>query len=309
MGDDCHATRVKVITVTHNAEKHIEGLVTCLLTQNYNNLDFEIRDDYSTDRTVELATRLLAGRGLVIANQANKGRCWTLNSALPLYPKYRYLVIINASVRFDEHLISKLVSFAISQGETFGAATPQIYDTLSGRPFVGRKTSGFVNIVKTFLKTPNEIVKEIPNTGNTYFETDSFWGCCCILSANMVDMLKFDEELISFGDEPDMSFRGARLGYKFYWTNSADVWYTVGSSTMDERGPTPYRIYVGTRSKALVTLRYGTTGEIILLPAVLLGTLLINLKRPILVVSTLRAIAYVISNLDSVVEIRRKWRV
>ena len=49
---------VSVIMSVHNAEKTIEDCVRSILSQTYENIEFLILDDFSTDKTKEILKKL-----------------------------------------------------------------------------------------------------------------------------------------------------------------------------------------------------------------------------------------------------------
>ena len=299
---------ILVLTVTYNSELYISGLIQCLLKQDYPKFSIVVRDDCSSDDTVRIAQSALGERGKVLVNHRRKGRNWTINQSLPLSSDFDYIVILNASTRFDKDLISSLASFAESMGDSFGGATPQIYDACTLQPFVGRRTVGFSNLVRTFLSIPESNMKKFDFSGKPYIGVDSFWGCCCILKAELVNKLGFDEELVTYGDEPDFSYRATALGYRFYWTYCKESIYKTNTSTSDKKGLTPYAVYYGLRNRLILLLRYGSAFEILLIPFFIFFYAIQVFKRPKSLRSFLGALVYVISNLPLILQFRRIWR-
>lgn len=68
---------ISIIMTSYNTEEYIEASINSLLLQTYKNLEIIIVDDYSTDKTFEIASR--------IANSTNKVKAFRLNSNLGTY--------------------------------------------------------------------------------------------------------------------------------------------------------------------------------------------------------------------------------
>ncbi|HEH9711660.1 TPA: glycosyltransferase family 2 protein [Pasteurella multocida] len=71
------APLVSIIITSHNTEKFIEASINSLLLQTYKNLEVIVVDDYSTDKTFQIASR--------IANSTSKVKTFRLNSNLGTY--------------------------------------------------------------------------------------------------------------------------------------------------------------------------------------------------------------------------------
>lgn len=75
---------ISVIMAAYNAEKTIEQAIGSVLEQTYPNLELLVVDDFSTDRTAELVTRIAAkdSRVRLISNEKNSGVSYTRKRGL-----------------------------------------------------------------------------------------------------------------------------------------------------------------------------------------------------------------------------------
>ena len=67
--------KIDVLLATYNGEKHIRKQLDSLLTQTYDNIDIYIRDDGSTDETVDVIKEYMnsnmSGKKIILLDNGN----------------------------------------------------------------------------------------------------------------------------------------------------------------------------------------------------------------------------------------------
>jgi glycosyltransferase involved in cell wall biosynthesis len=63
--------KVSIVTITYNAEKHIEKTIKSVLEQNYSNIEYIIIDGNSTDSTLEIINKYKKNIDIVISEPDN----------------------------------------------------------------------------------------------------------------------------------------------------------------------------------------------------------------------------------------------
>lgn len=299
---------VIVITVAYNNIKHIQSNIKAIKEQDYSNYFHVILDDCSTDGTAQSAQKML-GNDKVFRNKSNIGRCATLNRYLSEAPETKYIILLNASVVVDKSFITEMVKFAESKGSNFGGATSQVVDIDTGLYYnVMTPTRGIASLFRNTFVNAQLVAEGELSCVDSYREVDSFWGCCCILNAAMVKKFKFNEYLITFGEEPDLAIRAMRFGYKFYHIPWIKVRYKPGASTIDEHGPTPYRVYYGIRNNVYLSLVYGSKMyALVIIAAAILKGIYLFVRRPLLFKVVLSALHDLIVDAPMILTLRKLW--
>lgn len=99
---------VTALMTTYNASRWVEDTITSILNQTFDDFEFLIIDDASTDDTVETIRRFSDSRIKLIANSRNRGVGHCLNQALS-FVKTPYVAKVDADdisvpTRFEEQL-------------------------------------------------------------------------------------------------------------------------------------------------------------------------------------------------------------
>jgi glycosyltransferase EpsE len=77
---------ISVIMASYNAEKYISETIESILNQTYNDFEFIIIDDNSSDETLDIITYYLNrdDRIKFFQNKINRGLSYSLNRAIEL---------------------------------------------------------------------------------------------------------------------------------------------------------------------------------------------------------------------------------
>ena len=92
---DALQPKISVVMPVHNGQKHIEAAIKSVLTQTYQNFEFIIIDDASTDQTLETLRNLNDPRIRLYRNRANLGLTKSLNRGVG-YAKGTYIARMDA---------------------------------------------------------------------------------------------------------------------------------------------------------------------------------------------------------------------
>jgi GT2 family glycosyltransferase len=85
------------------------------------------------------------------------------------------------------------------------------------------------------------------------------WGWCgaavLLRRAYLDDVGRFDERLFMYAEDADLSWRGARRGWRYRYVPAAVVHHVHGASSGSER--TPLLDYLNRRNRLVVVSRHG----------------------------------------------------
>lgn len=108
-------SKVSIITPCYNSEKYVKKLMDSILFQTYNNIEFIIVNDGSTDRTQQILEEYkekFKKRRFeyIILNQENQGQAAALNNALK-YVSGKYLTWPDSDDYYEKKAIEDMVEF------------------------------------------------------------------------------------------------------------------------------------------------------------------------------------------------------
>ena len=109
------SAKVSIITPCYNSEKYVKKLIDSILFQTYDNMEFVIVNDGSTDKTqliLEEYKDKFKERQIkyIILKQENKGQATALNNALK-YVTGKYLVWPDSDDYYEKNAIEDMVKF------------------------------------------------------------------------------------------------------------------------------------------------------------------------------------------------------
>lgn len=104
--------KVSVVMCVYNAEKYVSQSIESILFQTYNDFEFIILDDCSTDSTLDLVKKYQKQdtRIKVITNNENKGLTYSLNKAIE-FAKGEYIARMDADDISHKQRLEKQVGF------------------------------------------------------------------------------------------------------------------------------------------------------------------------------------------------------
>lgn len=121
---------ISVLVPAHNEEKAIEQCLRSIIDQDYPNLEIICVDDRSTDRTVEVVSRLFAGRGncrLISIDRRLEGwtgKCHALHVA-STYAKGAWLAFLDADSSLHPGALKQCLNEVLKRKIGFITLTPK----------------------------------------------------------------------------------------------------------------------------------------------------------------------------------------
>lgn len=137
--------KFSIVMPAHNAEKEIEAAIKSVLIQNYQNYEFIIIDDYSTDNTSEVVEKYLSEKVKLIRHTENKKAGGARNTGIEAATGDYILFLDSDDLLADENVLANI-------SKTIGEDTPDI--VYLGFESIGEALQG------TFLPTAENSIKE-----------------------------------------------------------------------------------------------------------------------------------------------------
>ena len=111
--------KVSIITPCYNGEMYVERMLNSVLEQDYNNIEFILINDGSTDKTEAIVKKYETkfkkkGIDFIYIYQSNSGQAAALNKGLAIF-KGDYLTWPDSDDMLSKDSISKKVEFLILQ--------------------------------------------------------------------------------------------------------------------------------------------------------------------------------------------------
>ena len=104
--------KISIITPVYNAEKYIERCVNSVLNQTYENIEFIIVNDGSTDNTAKILNRLKKNDSrIMVIHKKNEGVSKARNTALKKATG-KYVLFVDADDWLESTMCEDLISHA-----------------------------------------------------------------------------------------------------------------------------------------------------------------------------------------------------
>lgn len=104
--------KVSIITAVYNSEKYIKDTIESVLSQTYQNWEWFIVNDCSSDRTIEVIRNYDDSRINLINLEKNVGAAQARNIGLEK-AKTDYIAFIDADDMWDKHKLEKQLNFMV----------------------------------------------------------------------------------------------------------------------------------------------------------------------------------------------------
>lgn len=236
---------VSVILISYNSEKDIEECIKSLNKQTYKNFNIILVDNYSKDKSVEIARKFKEVK--IIENKENKGFAEGNNIGIrKAFEKKetKYVVCLNLDTIVDKNWLKELVDIA-ERNKKIGSVQSKIlfYDKKNKINTDGNNINylgvGFCG--NYFKKDSKENkVKEI-----TYASAAS-----AMYSRKALEEIGlFDESLFMYHEDLDLGWRLRLLGYKNILSPKSIVYHKYNFS---KKG---YKFYYLERNRHIVNLK------------------------------------------------------
>lgn len=125
--------RISVLMAVYNGEKYMDQSIRSVLTQNFEDFEFVIVDDCSTDQTAELISSYADGRIVYLRNDRNLGQTASLNRALG-HARSAIVARIDADDVYRQNKLSRQWQFMQDHPEVTVCGTWAIRIDAEGQP-------------------------------------------------------------------------------------------------------------------------------------------------------------------------------
>lgn len=248
---------VSVITINWNGKKLLEQLLPLLEKQSYPRERFEIivLDNNSTqDDSVDYVKKEFPNVRL-IENDRNDGFARGCNLAMA-EAKGDYLVLINNDTMPETNCLKALVDCAVEEDHV-GAVVSKVL-------FANRGTRGTIinnagSILHPDKAWPVEEIGANQEDGPEYgkrIEITALCGTSLMLSRAMLkDIGMFDELFFMYFEDADLSWRGQKAGWKFYYEPTSVVLHEHSASSKEH---SDFWTFYVTRNRMLIMWKHAS---------------------------------------------------
>lgn len=206
-----------MLIVTYNGEAYMSALLNSLRSQTVPLECFEIIffDNNSIDATVNIIERSGLQNLQLIQNSKNVGYARGNNMALAR-AKGEYIVLLNQDTVCHPEWLEGLLA-DISDLDYAGAVSSNIIQVPDGTNYAPLLDVNTVNFCDVGLCGFGLYYSQQQAKG---YKTRIVSGCSCIIPRRIIDELGhlFDEELVMYNEDTDLSLRIRNLGY-FLWVS------------------------------------------------------------------------------------------
>lgn len=220
--------KVVISLLTYNSEQHCARCLMSIATQTFRDTLLVCRDNNSSDKSVEMVTRL-ALDARVIAQKVNDGFSRGHNTTIR-ETRSDYVCILNPDLVLDAEYLAECVSFLDAHprvGAVSGllARMKQLTDGVSGGIIdssgiyfskTGRATNMYAGKPVSFVTQPLRVIG-VAATAALYRRT--------ALEDTAMEGEYFDEDFFMYKEDVDMALRLKLRGWEAYTLPSARAWH------------------------------------------------------------------------------------
>lgn len=227
--------KLSVIILNYNV-RHFLELCLQSVERAITNIEAEIIvvDNASVDESCTMV-RLKFPKVRLISNPENVGFSKGNNIGVQ-QAKGAYVCILNPDTVVAEDTFITLMDFA-EQQNNLGIVGCKLIDG----------TGRFLPESKRNLPTPMVALKKLLGFSNSYYarhleantigEVTVLVGAFMLLKRDLYNHLQgFDEDFFMYGEDIDLSYRAAKLGFKNYYYGATAIIHFKGESTLKDRG-------------------------------------------------------------------------
>ena len=201
-----------VIIPLYNKEKYIKNAIKSVLNQTFTDFNLLIINDFSTDKSVEIASKYISDTVEIIHHKKNAGLAAARNSGIK-NSNSNYITYLDADdlwkPTFLESIFQLIQNFP--EARIFGTNYEEIWDDVIKNPHNGSKIlpidfTGYINFFKINLK------QGIYTHGSVCFHKEVF------------EKIGYYNEDIGFSEDLDFNIR-ANYNFKLAYDNSIQMSY------------------------------------------------------------------------------------
>jgi len=201
-----------VIIPLYNKEKYIENAIKSVLNQTFTDFNLLIINDFSTDKSVEIASKYISDTVEIIHHEKNAGLAAARNTGIK-NSNSNYITYLDADdlwkPTFLESIFQLIQNFP--EARIFGTNYEEVWDAVIKNPHNGSEIlpinfTGYINFFKINVK------QGIYNHGSVCFHKEVF------------EKVGFYNEKINFSEDLDFNIR-ANYNFKLAYDNSVQMRY------------------------------------------------------------------------------------
>ncbi|MFL6205827.1 MAG: glycosyltransferase family 2 protein [Acidimicrobiales bacterium] len=245
--------RVRAVILCWNNAALIDRCLEHVLATDWpGRLDVVVVDNGSTDGSVDRWDERHPGVTL-IRTGANLGYAGGVNRGLDHLDDVDAVALVNSDAFVEASWLRPLAA-ALDGDPLVGAASPKIL-------FADRDGPPVINNVGNVLGPTWELHDRGfgEEDRGQYDREEDVWGWCgaavLLRSRYLEDVGRFDERLFLYAEDADLSWRGARRGWRYRYVPTSVVHHQHRASSGQER--TPFLDVLNRRNRLVVVTRHG----------------------------------------------------
>ncbi len=242
-----------LVTVNWNGKRFLEKLLPLLESQNFPKGAFEIIvvDNLSTrDDSVAYIKKNFPNVKL-IENTQNDGFAKGCNLGIKV-SRGKYIVLINNDTEPDKDWLKELVDCA--EKRQAGAVVSKLM--FKNRPGIINNAGSVLEPAKSWpIRELGANEKDSPKY-NKEIEITAFCGASVLLSREMLSQIGlFDENFFMYFEDGDLSWRGQKAGWKYYYCPKSVVVHEHSGSSGEH---SDFFTYYVTRNRQVILLKHSS---------------------------------------------------
>lgn len=246
--------RVRAVVLCWNNATIIDQCIEHLEASTWRgHLEVLVVDNGSTDGTVDGWSQRHPSVRLVETG-ANLGFAAGVNRGLAQIEELDAVALVNSDAFVEPDWLEPLVA-ALDADDGLGAACPKILFAQpdgAGRPRINNAGNELGPAWE-----PRDRGYDEPDDGR-YDRAEDVWGWCgaavLLRRAYLDDVGRFDERLFMYAEDADLSWRGARRGWRYRFVPTSVVHHLHRASSGGER--TPLLDHLNRRNRLVVVSRH-----------------------------------------------------
>jgi GT2 family glycosyltransferase len=242
---------VSVITINWNGERYLQKLFSALEAQTYPRDRFEIiMVDNNTTRDNSVAfVKEHFPDVVLIENPRNDGFAKGCNIGF-LAAKGTYLVLLNNDSEPDKNWLRALVNCAETHEHVGAVASKMMF---ANKPGVINNAGSVILPDRTWPVDELGANQEDGPEFSKVREISAFCGGAVLLSRAMLrDVGMFDETYFMYFEDTDLSWRGQKAGWKYYFEPTSIMYHEHSGSTVEH---SPFWTFSITRNHMLIMFK------------------------------------------------------
>jgi len=222
---------LSIVTVNFNGEKYFKKYLDSLKSQTYQNFEFIVVDNASTDNSLKIIEREYPS-ARIIKNPENLGYCKSVNLGIRI-SSGKYILTLNFDLILENRFLEEMVK-AMESDPEIGSVSGKLLKLLEGQKTKIIDSTGHI-IYR------NRVVK---NRGSgemdkgQYDHREYIFGVCGaapLFRKKMLEEIKWqdeylDEDFISGYDDVDIDWRANLAGWKAFYTPYAVAYHVRGGA-------------------------------------------------------------------------------